>query len=164
AFGRALEAHLVATVGPAPEGGWVRWVKKLNVWLADDPRARAEAAAWARRQPGIRLAFSREDVAAGRLPPEPDRTRILNQYVPGRSGDVVALPAPFVIAGDAPAVHMTGYAYDRMVPLAFAGAGIQPGVHPGGEVVDLAPTLAWLLGVLPPALSEGRVLREALAD
>jgi hypothetical protein len=31
-------------------------------------------------------------------------------------------------------------------------------------VVDLAPTLSFLLGLLPPALSEGRVLDEALQD
>ncbi len=162
---KALEAHLRATLGAPPAGTpWVRWVKKLNWYLADDPRARAEAATWLRQQPDVALAFTRDDVAAGRLPPEPWRTRILNQYVPGRSGDVIALSRPFHLPGSSPANHVTGYSYDRYVPIAFTGAGIQPGTHPTpAAVVDIAPTLAFLLGVLPPAGAEGRVLSEALA-
>jgi arylsulfatase A-like enzyme len=68
-----------------------------------------------------------------------------------------------VDGGDA-VTHLTGYAYDRMVPLVIAGAGLKAGVHPEyARVIDLAPTLSYLLGILPPSLSEGRVLTEALA-
>jgi len=54
--------------------------------------------------------------------------------------------------------------------LLLAGAGVRPGVQiPRGEqaricAADLAPTLAHLLGVDPPAQSEGRVLHELLTD
>jgi hypothetical protein len=58
---------------------------------------------------------------------------------------------------------MTGYAYDRTVPILFSGHGIKPGVYADkAEVVDIAPTLSFMLGVLPPALCEGKVLKSAL--
>ena len=58
---------------------------------------------------------------------------------------------------------MADYTYDETVPLLLAGPGVKPGKYATkAEVVDLAPTLAFLLGVLPPSLTEGRVLSEAL--
>ena len=59
--------------------------------------------------------------------------------------------------------HFTGYSYDRQVPLLLAGPGVRSGrfLKPI-NVIDLVPTLATLLGSLHPAMSEGRVLDEAL--
>jgi hypothetical protein len=57
-----------------------------------------------------------------------------------------------------------------MGTLLLAGPGVRPGVRLSkGEqsgicTTDLAPTLAYLLGVDPPAQNEGRVLREFLGD
>lgn len=34
--------------------------------------------------------------------------------------------------------------------------------YAGGEVVDIAPTLSFLMGIIPPTSSEGRVLEKAL--
>lgn len=46
---------------------------------------------------------------------------------------------------------------------ALAGAGVRPGVAPQDpRHVDVAPTIAALLGIEPPAGSQGRVLDEAL--
>ncbi|MBF0364948.1 MAG: hypothetical protein HQK50_05215 [Oligoflexia bacterium] len=39
---------------------------------------------------------------------------------------------------------------------------IRAGVYTGAKVIDLAPTIAFLLGNLPLAMNEGRVLSEIL--
>jgi predicted AlkP superfamily pyrophosphatase or phosphodiesterase len=54
---------------------------------------------------------------------------------------------------------------EMSVPLFVAGAGFRQGSAPlDPELVDLAPTISALLGVPPPAQSQGRVWTEALAD
>jgi arylsulfatase A-like enzyme len=53
---------------------------------------------------------------------------------------------------------MTGYSYDRSVPLIISGRNIKPGVYAGANLIDLAPTLAHILGTLPPTTSSGKVL------
>jgi arylsulfatase A-like enzyme len=160
-----LEVVLSEQFGPRKDGTWVMKFSELNVWLRPTPTVRAAkvhtaAARWLTTQPGIAHTFTAGDVAHQRLPAGPLRQRILNQYVPGRSGDVVISLAPFVMYGAHGTRHLSGHIYDRMVPLAFTGAGVQAGVHAHAEIIDLAPTLAWRLGILPPALSEGRVLSE----
>jgi len=63
------------------------------------------------------------------------------------------------------AEHLSGYAYDRMVPLALVGPQIQAGVYgQKAEIIDIAPTLAFFAGTLPPTGSEGRVLHEILQN
>lgn len=50
------------------------------------------------------------------------------------------------------------------VPLVISGAGFRQGKAPKRpELVDVVPTIAALLGVQPPAQSQGRVWTEALA-
>lgn len=50
------------------------------------------------------------------------------------------------------------------VAFALAGAGIAPGRPPSDpRHVDVAPTVAALLGIDPPAAAQGRVLSEALS-
>ena len=57
--------------------------------------------------------------------------------------------------------HGTPYEYDTHVPLLIAGPGIHPGEYARFvDMADLAPTLAALLAIEPPAGSEGRVIPE----
>ena len=66
---------------------------------------------------------------------------------------------PFYMEKDDNCVtHITGYAYDRTVPLIILGKNIKPGIYSGANILDLAPTLSHVLGVLPPATSTGKVL------
>ena len=97
------------------------------------------------------------------LPPEMHQRQILKTYYKGRSGDVIAIPKPFYVTEDENSTtHMTGYSYDRTVPLIIAGSHFKHGAIPKiVEVVDLAPTLSILTGTVPPSASEGRVLTEA---
>ena len=60
--------------------------------------------------------------------------------------------------------HGSPQDYDTRVPLAFLGAGIAPGQHAvAASPADIVPTLSALTGVRM-ARTDGRVLREALAD
>ena len=62
-------------------------------------------------------------------------------------------------SGDNITTHLTGFSYDRTVPLILAGAGIQKGIYPTrAKILDLAPTLSFILGILPPATSYGQIL------
>lgn len=80
------------------------------------------------------------------------------------SGDLMVVLRPYWIfgTGDSGASHGAPYAYDSNVPLLIMGKRwIRPGAYGQyAEVVDIAPTLAHLLHVRPPAAAEGRVLTE----
>jgi len=111
---------------------------------------------------GIAYVFSAADVRNRTLPPEQHEKQILRTYFEGRSGDVMMIPKPNYLLAYGATTHMTGYAYDRYVPLIFAGKPFKAGTYAGGEVVDIAPTLAFLLGIIPPTGSEGEILEKAL--
>jgi arylsulfatase A-like enzyme len=56
-----------------------------------------------------------------------------------------------------------GSTREMCVPLLISGAGIKAGAVPkDARLVDVAPTIAALLGVRPPADAQGRVLDELL--
>lgn len=162
---RALEARY----GP---GAWVIHQNKPFVYLdeallrargVDVAEAEAVAAAAVAAVPGVAWAQSRsvlvKEWAAGR------DTEANRSFHPGESGHVMYLTEPWVVEEDDPAGtgHGTPWAYDQRVPILWYGAGIQPGArHEEATVADIAPTLARLLGVPPPAAARGRVLAEAL--
>jgi predicted AlkP superfamily pyrophosphatase or phosphodiesterase len=81
------------------------------------------------------------------------------------SGDLMVVIKPYWYfgTGTTGSSHGTPYAYDTNVPLLIMGKRwIRPGAYGQyAEVVDIAPTLAHLLHVRPPAGAEGRVLTEA---
>ncbi|MCC7070490.1 MAG: alkaline phosphatase family protein [Deltaproteobacteria bacterium] len=53
--------------------------------------------------------------------------------------------------------HGTPYLYDRRVPLFVVGPGVRTGRYAASvDARDLAPTLAFLLGVPPPDMASGR--------
>jgi arylsulfatase A-like enzyme len=83
-----------------------------------------------------------------------------NSWHPEVSGDVQFVTDPYWMFGGAVATHGSPHPYDTHVPLLWWGpAWVRPGVH--GErvaITDLAPTLAKLLRIAPPAASEGRPL------
>jgi hypothetical protein len=91
-------------------------------------------------------------------------------YFPGRSGQIFLVPREgrFVVDRDPLYAFMHGspWPYDTHVPLLFHGAPfIAPGVS--NERVsqqDVVPTLAALLGTLPPATAVRPPLQRALAD
>jgi predicted AlkP superfamily pyrophosphatase or phosphodiesterase len=109
---------------------------------------------------GVSKVFGRDDFDLGHWPAGLMGEQLKAQYLPTRSGDLVLIPDPFVMDLDENFVtHITGYSYDRQVPLIFLGAHIKPGVHSEfASVLDLAPTLSFMLGTVAPASAQGRVL------
>ncbi len=181
ASGRVSEENLVKEMnelltkkyGPAKKQSWVADVLDFNFFIneqnvrdakLDLRQIENEMKDYLRKNPAFAHVVTRGDYEAHQLPPGVFERRVQRTFYPGRSGHVIALLKPFYI-NDAKneANHMTAYTYDRMVPIVFSGFGIKNGLFAEkAEVVDIAPTLAFLLGVLPPALSEGRVLSSAL--
>jgi len=115
------------------------------------------------KKENVAYAFTAEDVKKRQLPPALHETQTLRSFVEDRNGDVIVIPKPYQIVGKSATTHLTGYAYDRTVPILFAGERIRPGVYgQAAQVIDIATTLSFLAGVTPPSGSEGRVLTEAL--
>ncbi|WP_141733867.1 alkaline phosphatase family protein [Oligoflexus tunisiensis] len=175
---KTCEEIMVKAFGKARHGSWMRGYTNLNYYInhkalqaagLDLVTARKKLGQSVRGQAkimdSIQYAFTGEDVRERTLPPGIFADQILKTYVEGRSGDIIFIPKPYHVYSKVPTVHVTGYSYDRYVPLLMAGPGIKPGRY--GEVVnivDIAPTLAFLSGTLPPSGAEGRVLSEALKD
>jgi hypothetical protein len=115
------------------------------------------------KEPGAAHVLTASDVNDNRFPAGALERQIKKTWFKGRAPSVMLIPKPFYQPAEDTVTHLTGYSYDAVVPLILSGKGIQKGVQAvTAHVVDLAPTLTWLLGVTPPALSEGRVLSEAV--
>lgn len=168
-----INARLARVFGTV-EGGWVLRAKTMNFYLnqkalekkyGERALVEKEAKTELMKIPGMAYAFSSTDYEARTLPPGILQRQILNSYYPGRSGDIIGILKPYFSSGGDPTEHQTGYAYDRTVPIVFAGAGIAAGVHgTNAEPVDIAPTLAFLLGTVPPSQTHGRVLHEIFGN
>jgi arylsulfatase A-like enzyme len=118
---------------------------------AGDPRAVDAVRRALESLPQVRAVHDKADQARMRMSP--------------RHGDLVAEPAPGWSFGPAPRrpAGRHGTSTELEVAFAMAGAGVLPGRPPSGpRHVDVAPTIAALLGIDPPAGAQGRVLTEAL--
>jgi predicted AlkP superfamily pyrophosphatase or phosphodiesterase len=169
AVAAAAERALQAAYGP---GKWVTALVEANLYLdlaaldahqVQHAAAEDVAAAAVGRLPGIYAAYGRTRILEGRLPRTDVGDRIERSFHPQVSGDVVLVSEPFWVPGKlSGTTHGSPYAYDTHVPLLLSGPGIRPGRYAARvSTLDLAPTLADLLGLLPPAGSEGRILAEA---
>jgi predicted AlkP superfamily pyrophosphatase or phosphodiesterase len=88
-----------------------------------------------------------------------------NAVVPGRSGDLLAVPRPGVLIdpyGGTGTSHGTPWEYDTHVPLIFWGGGIAArAIADPSTPYDLAPTVAGWLGVtMPDATGTSKSVRE----
>jgi hypothetical protein len=81
-------------------------------------------------------------------------------YVPGRSGDVLAILDPYTILDDPPylTTHGSPYGYDRRVPLIFQGPWATETRDDLVGLVDLAAPLAEQLGLHPSGPIDGKPL------
>lgn len=118
----------------------------------------------AMRAMGFVSAYTKEQMAAGELPPTALGKMYANSYSPYGGWWVMGFPPPFSLSTKDIAEHGVAYSYDQHVPLAFYGAAFKTGVYRDQvEPIDLAPTLAVLLGINKPTNSTGKVLTQALA-
>jgi predicted AlkP superfamily pyrophosphatase or phosphodiesterase len=114
------------------------------------------------REQGIYLAISTEGVED-----KPDSKllgQIRNNIHPVRSGDIYVVQDPYWFnfdKGPVAGMHGSPWNYDTHVPMIFAGNRIESQiVYRPVQPADLAPTLAALLGMSPPASAQGTVLPE----
>ena len=117
-------------------------------------------------QPGIADVFTRSQLEQGVASRSRVATLMQRAWNRELSGDLMVVTSAYSSfgSGDSGATHGTPYAYDTNVPLLIMGGRwVRPGVQAQyAEVVDIAPTLAQILHLRPPAAAEGRVLTEAL--
>ncbi len=115
---------------------------------------------------GVADVFTRSQLENGNLPDNRITKLMQRAWHKQVSGDLLVVTKPYWYFGSEAkgTSHGSPYAYDTNVPLLMMG---KPWIKPRSygqyaEVVDIAPTLAFLLGLRPPAASEGRVLVEML--
>ncbi len=174
---QAVNEKLNSKFGKPAEGDWVVFNHEWNIFLSakavakkgielSKVHAAAKEAVLAdpRFKDAFAFIFTGSDFAERKLPPGLLERQIFHSYVPERGGDLVMIPRLFVLPKNYDSTtHLTGYSYDRTVPLILSGPGIRSGIYSQpADVVDIAPTLSFFAGVLPPAMNEGRVLSEAI--
>lgn len=118
------------------------------------------------RLEGVRRVYVRSERPALASSQESLDRRAYRSWHPENGGDLLVVMEPYWLDTETAATtHGSFYRYDTHVPMILYGAGVRPGrfARPT-EVVDLAPTLARLLRVMPPPMSQGRVLSEAVRD
>jgi hypothetical protein len=113
---------------------------------------------------GINLAVSTKSLATQQHNPLLEQVR-RNQHL-RRSGDIYIIQEPYwFLFDEGPVANMHGspWSYDTHVPIIFAGPGINgQTIHRRVHPVDVAPTIAALLGMSPPAAAQGTSLKEVL--
>ena len=133
-----------------------------------DPAVVAEfAAQWIGNRPYMQTAFTRKQIESNAVPPtsaanEKDvramLERVMLAYRADRCGDVVGIPKPGVLITGYPAgtSHNSPNSYDTHVPVMAVGAGV-PALgrrsEPRSSLI-VAPTVAALLGIEPPAAAK----------
>jgi predicted AlkP superfamily pyrophosphatase or phosphodiesterase len=170
---KAVEQALGARFG---EGKWVVALEDPSIYLNHKliaekklPAAEVERVAGEALLaiPGIVHYYTRTQILNGWLPPTAVSQAVARSYHPLRSGDVIILTQPFFYWGkyaekDVGSTHGTPYRYDTDVPVLFVGAPFKPGRHGEIEMVDVAATIAYVLGLTPPAVCEGRAVTRIL--
>jgi predicted AlkP superfamily pyrophosphatase or phosphodiesterase len=118
--------------------------------------------------PGVAGYLTRTQFISGTLPPTRMAAAYQRSFHPDRSGDVILILKPFYIWGkyaekDEGATHGSPYTYDTHVPLIIRSGAIKPGIYPAEiDMADLAPTVATILKINPPAACQGQTLANAL--
>ncbi len=168
----AVNARLDRVYGKPAAPGWILyheppWIY-LNVPELERRRVSVEAAEREARVAVEKVTGVHQAITATEL-------RLLNQlpespaalsFHPARAGNIYYSMRPYwlVEAHETGASHGSPWSYDARVPLLWFGRGILPATYPGmAAIADIAPTLAFLLGISEPGGSRGRVLREMLS-
>lgn len=174
---KSISLQLNQKYGKPKQGEWIISTSTLNLYLnrpeilaqkMDLLTIESEVKEILLKYPEVAFVVGSTDFSARKLPLGIYELQATHAFHPGRSGDLIVYPRPYTIAANRDVkpgftAHVTGYSYDRTVPILLSGFHIRPGVYATpAEVVDIAPTLSFLSGVLPPSLSEGKVLSEAL--
>ena len=175
----AAEKALRARLGAPRRPGWLirpNWIMYeqwpwlyLNLPGLEDKKISIEEAEQiakeaVERVPGVEQAITSGELMRQRKDVLHSRAEL--SFHPSRSGNLYYVLAPYLLPETKPegTNHGSPWDYDTHVPLLWFGPGIASGTHEGTvSVADIAPTLAALLGIEPPAGSQGRLLREMMS-
>ena len=171
---KKLNTSLTAKFDLAPGEALLTAFKSFHFYLNDEnikkhKLNRDEIIREAKRlmllEPGVQTVFTEIDAERGIYPVGALGEAVRHSYLLNQSGDLILIPKPFFFEkSENPSTHMTSWSYDRSVPLILEGPGIRAGIYDGAHVVDLAPTLSFMLGVLPPAMADGHVLTDIFSS
>ena len=164
-----IEAALEAKYGPGP---WLASTAGSSPYLdyalieakqLDPVEVRRVAAAAAVKVPHVVRVYTRDQLLGGQAANDLIGRRVLRGFNHQRSGDLEIILEPFWMRSTTGTTHGSPYNYDAHIPLVIMGPALKPGIYSEPVALnDLAPTLATLLNVEPPAGSSGRVLTEAI--
>ena len=113
---------------------------------------------------GVANALSSKSMSTQNLQFDPLLSRAQNNYMHGRSGDIVLIQEPSTMLGDySAATHGSPYRYDTHVPLYFSGWKVAPRKEARlTSPEDLAVTLSAVMGIGYPDKATGNVLKEVV--
>lgn len=152
------------------EGQWVLGFSALaavlNQPLIAEKKLDANVVAEAVRkqlvtEPGIAVAYTRAELESGSRTGAPYFDAMRKSFNRERSGDVQYVLKPYwMMTSSSATTHGSPHEYDNHVPILMYGPKWTAAgrVDTRVEVVDIAPTLAGILGVAPPAAAEGKPL------
>lgn len=163
----ALDAALAARFGVAKlvrgysAGGVLMDEARMREHGLDVATVLEAARAELRREPGVAEVFTRAQLMAADTA-SPLLQAMRHSFHPARSAPLQLVLEPGWIASyqDGGSSHGSPYEADTHVPLFFWGPSwVGQGREDGRvEIADLAPTLAAIIGVAPPAGAQGRDL------
>jgi hypothetical protein len=164
---RTCEAALDRVYGPLSEGRrWLIVDENSLLFQRDVLKDKGVAPADAQRVVRdalltlefVEAAYTRAELEQGNIT-GPYAEATLLSFHAARSGDLYYQMKPFWVDRRAGTNHGTPYNYDVHVPLLWYGVGVKPGTYPQrAGVDDIAPTLASILGIIAPPMSQGRLL------
>ncbi|HYF36246.1 MAG TPA: alkaline phosphatase family protein, partial [Prosthecobacter sp.] len=110
--------------------------------------------------------YGRDQLLEGRVPGVIGQ-RVMKGFNGERSGDVVLILKPWLLAGGGkPGVgttHGSPFSYDTHVPVIFYGSAFKPGRYADEfYITDIAPTMCAALGIQEPPVCMGRPLARVL--
>jgi hypothetical protein len=106
----------------------------------------------------VAAAYGRTELTRGSITGDYAEATLLS-FNRERSGDIYYQVKPFWLDRKTGTNHGSPYNYDVHVPLVWFGVGVKQGTYSTRVGVDdIAPTLAKLLGLVPPPMSRGQVL------
>lgn len=147
------DPHVTLRVAQAEKRG-------IDVKVAADAMAKE-----LRKLPGVFAAYTRDQIESGQLPRTQEAQMVTNGFNPDRAGEVflVSMPYHYPSRSKTGSTHGSPWNYDTLVPVIFCGSQVKSGVFTqSADVRDIAPTVSFLLGLTPPAASQGRILSEIL--
>jgi arylsulfatase A-like enzyme len=109
---------------------------------------------------GVNLAVSTKNFSAYKG--NPIVKQVKRNHHATRSGDIYIIQDPYwflLEEGLIAVMHGSPWSYDTHVPIVFSGPNIDAqNIHRTVHPIDVAPTLATLLGMTPPASSQSQFL------